>query len=52
MRGGIDGTGRRIAPVAILALGIALAVLGIWRGELSEVWQKAITVCLECIGIG
>ena len=43
---------RIIAPTAILALGIALIALGIWRGELPDIVQKAVNVCLECIGIG
>ena len=36
----------------ILFAGISLCVLGILRDELSDIMQKAIVVCLECIGIG
>jgi len=43
---------RYILPSAILAAGVVLAVLGIWRGEAGDVLQKAVAVCLECIGIG
>jgi len=43
---------RFLSPVIILALGVVLAALGIWRGELDVILQKAIIVCLECIGIG
>jgi hypothetical protein len=43
---------RALLPPIILALGIALMVFGIWRGELNELFQKAVIVCLECIGIG
>ena len=43
---------KKLIPSAILALGIVLLVLGIYRGEPTEILQKAILVCLECIGIG
>ena len=52
MRGGMNESRRKAMPAAILALGIALAVLGIWHGELADIWRKAAMVCLECIGIG
>ena len=42
----------RILPVMILLYAVILAVLGIGRGELSVILQKAVVVCLECIGIG
>jgi len=41
-----------ILPIVILAAGIILMFFGIWRGELQSIMQKAIVVCLECIGIG
>jgi len=41
-----------LLPIVILAAGIILMVLGVWRGELQLILQKAIVVCLECIGIG
>ena len=25
---------------------------GVWRGEVSLIFQKAIRVCMECIGLG
>jgi hypothetical protein len=37
---------------AILICGIILMVFGIFRGEVSTVFIKAVNVCLECIGIG
>lgn len=36
--------------VAAMALG--LTVLGVALGQHQEVFQKAVRICLECIGIG
>ena len=35
---------------ACLAAGFIL--FGIFRGEVSIVFQKAVNICLECIGLG
>ncbi len=35
-----------------LASGIALLLLGLLRGEARLVLQRAIQICLGCIGIG
>lgn len=46
---------KRLRPFLTLALaltGVAFLVVGILRGEAGEVLQKAIRVCLECIGVG
>ena len=36
----------------LLLTGIAFIVIGVTRGEALTVFQKAIRICLECIGIG
>lgn len=38
--------------LALLALGMGFMVAGAARGEMAEVLNKAIRICLECIGIG
>lgn len=35
----------------VLAGGIFLGI-GTAQGQLSMIWQKAVMICLECIGIG
>jgi hypothetical protein len=35
-----------------IILGVGLMIFGAFRGELTELMKKAVTVCLECIGIG
>ena len=32
--------------------GVVFLVIGAVQGQLSEIWQKAVMICLECIGIG
>lgn len=45
-------TARRVAAIAVLALGLGLCALGLWRGEGTAVLTKAARVCMECIGLG
>ena len=40
------------AGVDLAILGILLMIFGIYRGEMSVVFTKAINICMECIGIG
>jgi len=46
------GSTRTIIQTALLTAGIALLVIGVLQGEARVVFQKAIRVCMECIGIG
>lgn len=40
------------AKYLLLLMSFVLIAMGIYRGEAVEVLQKAINICLECIGIG
>lgn len=42
----------RWSGVAVAALGLTMMGFGVWRGELSVIFTKAVNICLECIGIG
>jgi len=48
----MNARSRFILPAGVFMLGAGLMALGIWRDELSVILQKAVVVCLECIGIG
>lgn len=41
-----------ILRLSILCVSIAFIGIGILRDEHLEVLRKAVTICLECIGIG
>lgn len=44
---------KRIVLFAAAAVAAAaLIFFGIYRGEVSVIFQNAVTVCLECIGLG
>lgn len=39
-------------PFFLLGLSLAMIGIGIFRGEVEIVLNKAVDICLECIGIG
>ena len=43
---------KRIAAFSLMALGFALMAVGLLRGEHRIILQKAIRICMECIGLG
>lgn len=38
--------------ICLAATGLGLMGFGIKRGEMAVVLEKAINICMECIGIG
>ena len=45
-------TKRNVLRISIGVLGAVFAAVGIFREETAEVFDKAVRICLECIGIG
>lgn len=43
---------RIIFQVLILLTAAGFIVFGIYRGELRAVFNKAVRICMECIGLG
>jgi hypothetical protein len=43
---------KRKLPWVLLTIFFALMVAGLLLGEYKMVLEKAVTVCLDCIGIG
>lgn len=41
-----------VLPLGLCLIGAGMIAVGSARGEVSEVWMKAVNICLECIGIG
>jgi hypothetical protein len=44
--------GLLLPRVLLIALGVSLVCLGLYRGEHLAVLERAVRICLECIGIG
>ena len=43
---------KRRAPWVLLTVSLGLMMAGLLLGEYKAVLEKAVTVCLDCIGIG
>ncbi len=44
--------GMTVVRIALLAIAIALVVIGILNGGMADVLAKAVRICTECIGLG
>ncbi|MCI9137825.1 MAG: thioredoxin [Lachnospiraceae bacterium] len=38
--------------ICLIMLGICLMGFGVYRGEMPVIFEKAVNICMECIGIG
>lgn len=43
---------REYVTGAVILAAIVLIIAGIYTGEPADVMQKAVNICLECIGVG
>lgn len=43
---------RTLIQAAVGVLGVLALILGLLQGGYSDTLQKAVRICLECIGIG
>jgi len=43
---------KRKLPIILFILFVVIMIAGLSLGEYSSVLEKAITICLSCIGIG
>ena len=48
----MDRSKKRIVRFMILSMGIGMIAYGVFRGEVAIVLNKAINICIECIGLG
>ena len=43
---------RKAITISLIVVSVVLMVLGGFRGEPRAVFNKAVKVCMQCIGIG
>ncbi len=43
---------KRVFGLVIIVAAVAMIIFGVFREEATDVFNKAIRICLECIGIG
>jgi len=43
---------KRMMNIAAFILSAVLLIIGILGSQYSEVFQKAVKICMECVGIG
>jgi hypothetical protein len=48
----LSGPRKNRTALLFLGAGILLMLMGGFRGEIAVVLQKAVVICLECVGIG
>lgn len=46
------GTKRIYVLAGLFVLAVALIVIGVTKGQPVQVLNKAINICLECVGLG
>ena len=48
----MDSSKKKMIQGIIMVSAIARTAYGVYRGEIALVLNKAINICLECIGLG
>ncbi|MCI8560694.1 MAG: hypothetical protein HFH03_06185 [Dorea sp.] len=43
---------KHAAGVLVFLTAVCMMAWGVYRGEVSTVFGKAVNICLECIGLG
>ena len=42
----------KIIRGSVLAAAVLLLILGLFQNRPADIWNKAVRICYECIGIG